>query len=69
MARLADLLSVEDARSRILAEMPRLGSERVQLDECLGRVLAEPVSASLNIPPFDNSSMDGFALASSLLVA
>lgn len=32
------------------------------LAECLGRLLADPVVATLDVPPFDNSAMDGFAL-------
>ncbi len=65
MAKQADLLSVEDARARILAHFFRLETELVPLDEALGRVLAESVTSTLDIPPFANSSMDGFALQSS----
>jgi molybdopterin molybdotransferase len=64
VARQADLLSVEDARARILARFVRLGAEQAPLDECLGRVLADPVNAPIDIPPFANSSMDGFAVQS-----
>ena len=39
-----------------------LGAESVPLGEALGRVLAEPVVAGREIPPWDNSSMDGYAL-------
>lgn len=63
MARQADLLPVEEARARILAPFERLQPERVSLDRALGRVLAEPLRSSFNLPPFANSSMDGFALA------
>jgi molybdopterin molybdotransferase len=64
VARPADLLSVEDARRRILAGFSRLESETVSIEESLGRVLAEPIVSSLDLPPFSNSSMDGFALDS-----
>jgi molybdopterin molybdotransferase len=64
VARQASLLSVEDARARILDHFIRLEAEHVPLDRCLGRVLAEPVTSSVDIPPFANSSMDGFALRS-----
>lgn len=39
-----------------------LGPETVALPEALGRVLAEPVDSSRQIPPADNSAMDGYAL-------
>ena len=65
MARQADLLSVDEARERILVRFRRLESERVRINDALGRVLAEQIAASQDLPPFANSSMDGFALQSS----
>jgi molybdopterin molybdotransferase len=56
------LLSVDEARSRVLAAVRPLGHERVAVDDALGRVLAEDVVAGLDLPPFDSSAMDGFAL-------
>jgi molybdopterin molybdotransferase len=56
------LLSVDEARSRVLAAVRPLGPERVGVDDALGRVLAEDVAAELDLPPFDSSAMDGFAL-------
>lgn len=58
------MLSVEEALDQILSRVDRLGSERVELLACLGRVLAEPIPARFNIPPWPNSSMDGYALSS-----
>ncbi len=59
-----DLLSVEEALERILssqgASPPPV--ERIPLTDALGRVLAQPVVAQEDLPPFDNSSMDGYAL-------
>lgn len=55
-------VSVDEARERILAGLPLLGREAVALDQCLGRVLAEPVISQIEHPPFDNSAMDGFAV-------
>jgi molybdopterin molybdotransferase len=46
----------------VLAGVAVLGAESVPLGEALGRVLAEPVVAGREIPPWDNSSMDGYAL-------
>jgi molybdopterin molybdotransferase len=59
----ARLLSIDEARSAVLDATAPLGAERVPVDDALGRVLAEDVAAAGDVPPFDNSAMDGFALA------
>jgi molybdopterin molybdotransferase len=59
----SDLITIEEARRRVLATVARLGDEPVALDAALGRVLAEEVSSALPVPPFDSSAMDGFAVA------
>ena len=56
------MLTVEDARERILSRISPLGIERVEIMGALGRVLAEPIVARATIPPWPNSSMDGYAL-------
>ena len=56
------MLSVEEALTSILARIPVLGTERVDVIGALGRVLAEPVVSRREIPPWPNSSMDGYAL-------
>jgi molybdopterin molybdotransferase len=56
------MLSVEEALKKILDEVDVLGTEYVPLLESLGQVLAEDVKSTLNVPPLDNSAMDGFAL-------
>ena len=58
------MLSVQDALQKLLADFQPLSVETIPLVECLGRVLAEPVTAANDLPHFDNSSMDGFALRS-----
>lgn len=58
------LLSVEDARARMLAEIAPLAAETVALSEAIGRVLAEPVTAVRDQPPFAASAMDGWAVRS-----
>jgi molybdopterin molybdotransferase len=55
-----DLISIDEARKRILDAVEPLGSERVL--PTLGRVLAEPAVAHEDLPPFDASAMDGFAV-------
>ncbi|MFQ5523012.1 MAG: gephyrin-like molybdotransferase Glp [Acidimicrobiia bacterium] len=62
------LTPLERVRGRILAAVPRLGSETVPYTEAAGRVLAEPVVALEDIPAFPNSSMDGFAVRSADVV-
>jgi molybdopterin molybdotransferase len=60
--QVASLLNVDDALNRILATIKPLESETVELSETLGRIIAEDVAADSNLPPFANSSMDGFAI-------
>lgn len=56
------LLPVEEARGRILAQAVRLPAETVDLSAALGRVLAEPIVAARDQPPFAASAMDGWAV-------
>ncbi len=56
------LLSVDDARARMLAEIAPLGVEAVALADAAGRVLAEDVAARRDQPPFRASAMDGWAV-------
>lgn len=60
--RSADWVSVERAREIALSAVRPLGTETRPTDECLGRVLAQPVISPINVPPWDNSGMDGFAV-------
>jgi molybdopterin molybdotransferase len=59
------LLSVNEARSRILLHFEPVGTETLSLAGCAGRVLADNVAAQNNLPSFDNSAMDGFAVIAS----
>ncbi|MBF6589794.1 MAG: molybdopterin molybdotransferase MoeA [Ktedonobacterales bacterium] len=56
------MLTVEEARERILAHFAPRESEEVPLTEALGRVLARDAIAHEELPPFANSAMDGYAL-------
>lgn len=56
------LLAVEDARARILAEIQALPAEPVAIQDSIGRVLAEDVTAIRDQPPFAASAMDGWAV-------
>jgi molybdopterin molybdotransferase len=59
---LMTMISFKEALGRILSHVQPLGSEKVSLLEALGRVMAEDIYANRNIPPLDNSGMDGYAV-------
>jgi molybdopterin molybdotransferase len=58
----AELLTMEEAQRLILERVQALPAERVPIEAAVGRVLAEPASAVVDLPPFASSAMDGFAL-------
>lgn len=60
--KLQDLLSVEQALENLLANIKPLPTEEIPLRDALGRVLARKIRAQDDIPSFDNSAMDGFAI-------
>ena len=71
MAQLSDdcfafggkLLSISAAQGRIAADVPCVASaERVPLQETDGRILAEDLIAPVDLPPFDNAAVDGYAV-------
>jgi len=57
-----NLISVEDFREQILSAVPILPAETAPLLELQGRVLAEDVASPEDMPAFDNSAMDGYAV-------
>jgi molybdopterin molybdotransferase len=62
MQAVATLLSLEEAQRRILERVVPLPLERVGLTAAAGRILVEPAAAHVDLPPFDASAMDGFAV-------
>lgn len=56
------MLNVEDALGRVLSVFQTLEPESVDLLEALDRVLADDAYADMNVPPHDNSAMDGYAV-------
>jgi molybdopterin molybdotransferase len=56
------LLSVEAAREAVLRVAVMLDHESVAVADALGRILAEPVTARVSLPPWPNSAMDGYAI-------
>jgi molybdopterin molybdotransferase len=61
----SDLVSPADVRAAVVATIHPLAPRAVKLDEAAGLVLAERLVAALDLPPFDNAAMDGFAVRSS----
>lgn len=57
-----DMISVEEARQRILQQFARLETADVRLLDAVGQVLAEDLVAGFNIPPLANTAMDGYAV-------
>ncbi|MET0561378.1 MAG: gephyrin-like molybdotransferase Glp [Gaiellaceae bacterium] len=57
-----DLLTIDDALARIAENAQLLPVERVAVAEATGRVLREPGTARVDLPPFPSSAMDGFAV-------
>jgi molybdopterin molybdotransferase len=58
------MVSFEEARTIILESVQPVGTERVQLLEATGRILAEDLAAPWDLPLWDNSAMDGYAVRS-----
>lgn len=58
------MLELEQAQARLLELVHPLPVESVRLAAAPTRVLAEPIVASIDLPPFDNSAMDGYAVRS-----
>src|SRR5947209_11706996 len=58
-------VSVREALESILAGFSALEATEVPLAEALGLVLAEDVQSDIDLPPFDNSAMDGYAVRAS----
>ena len=56
------MLSVSDALHIVMSEVSPLPQEQLDLQDSLGKVLAEDIHAPLSLPRFDSSSMDGFAV-------
>lgn len=61
---MSELLNVDTALNNILASVKTLPAEAVSLPEAHNRVIAEDIVSPIDLPPFDNSAMDGYALNS-----
>jgi molybdopterin molybdotransferase len=58
------MISVEQALKKILGHVDVLGEEERPVLDCAGQVLAEDVSSDIDVPPLDNTAMDGYAVRS-----
>jgi molybdopterin molybdotransferase len=58
------MISIEEAKRLIWNETPVLKKEKIEIIDSLGRVIAEDIISDFDIPPFDRSAMDGFAIIS-----
>jgi molybdopterin molybdotransferase len=56
------ILSLSEAQALVLGRVRPLAAETLPLAEAAGRFLAEPARAVVDLPPFRNSAMDGYAL-------
>ena len=56
------MISVDEALERILSYFDRLEPEERPVPDALGQVLAEDIESTLDIPPLDNTAMDGYAV-------
>ena len=56
------MISADEALAQVVGSVARLGIERIPLRDASGRILAEEISSSRDIPGFDNSAMDGYAV-------
>lgn len=64
----AELLGVSEALEKLLTHFEPLPTEQIPLSKALSRVLAEDIFAGHPLPPFNNSSMDGYAVRSQDLI-
>ena len=64
LAGTGNLISIDEARRLVLERVERLPAESIRLEAAQGRVLVDDAPATVDLPPFDSSAMDGFALRS-----
>ena len=63
MRPIRETIALDEALALILAAAaPIARTERVAVGDAAGRVLATPVTAAVDVPPFDRAAMDGFAV-------
>lgn len=63
------MISLEEALERLLAAIHPLPCQEAPLDDCHGRFLGAEIRSPIDLPPFDNSAMDGYAVRAADLQA
>jgi molybdopterin molybdotransferase len=58
----ADMLSVEEARRKILSKFSKLETEKTPILKSLGNVISQDILSQIDVPPWNNSAMDGYAV-------
>ena len=62
-SKTAGVYTVDEARAAVIAAIPApLNIEQVPVHEAVGRIAAKDIQATVSIPPFRNSAMDGYAI-------
>ena len=56
------LITVDEALTTILEKISPVSTESIPLTSAFNRILAEPIVSQVNVPPFANSAMDGYAV-------
>jgi molybdopterin molybdotransferase len=56
------MITIDEALALVFDGLAPLGAERIPLDRAAGRVVAEPAASAVDLPPFDRSAMDGYAV-------
>jgi molybdopterin molybdotransferase len=56
------MISIDEALALVLERLTPLAAERVPIAEATGRVVAEDAASAVDLPPFDRSAMDGYAV-------
>jgi len=64
MKEVTKMISVEEAQEKLLAVVNILEKEDVPILDSIGQVIAEDIYSEINVPPLDNSAMDGYAVQS-----
>ena len=59
------MIDFDSAVARVLQSATKLPAQKVALSDAAGRISATDIDSAINLPPFDNSAMDGFALTRS----
>ena len=58
---IAIMIELKEALQIVRDSARLLGTERVELSDALGRILAEDVASDIDMPPFDKATVDGYA--------